>query len=571
MKFSNFFIPTLRENPSDAIINSHILMLRTGMIRQLTAGVYSYLPLGLRVFKKIEQIVREEMNAIGGNEFYLPGLSPVELWDSSGRLDYYGEDIFRIKNRELVLAPTHEEVFTLIAKPNLNSYKDLPQIWYQIQSKFRNEPRPRGGVLRGRQFTMKDSYSFDASWAGLDASYVKHDLAYRNIFTRCGLKFFTVSAFSGAMGGSDSEEFMVETDAGEDNVVISEDGKYASNLEIAVSKTEYIGRKNSELPYEDIYTPGIKSIEELAGFLGITDKSRLAKSRVFIIQPNTKSERPRYILALVSGEDEVNEPKLQLLFEGIRPAHPDELNEIMGADAGSIGPVGINSKNIEIVADLRLKEADELISGANKNDYHIKNIDLKRDVQNIRYVDIRVVKEGELSESGSKLKIVKAIETGHIFKLGTKFSKALGAKFLDENGKEHVLVMGSYGIGIERIAAAYIEQNYDENGIIWSGEIEPFQVEIVAVNNKLENVNSEAENIYKELINSGFEVLYDNRTDISAGVKFKDADLIGIPVQLIVSDKNLKNNEYEIKIRRTGERLKVSKDQVTEKLNKLLF
>ena len=291
MKFSQYFLPTLKEVPADSVIPSHILMVRSGMIRQLTAGVYSYLPLGLRVFKKIEQIVREEMNAIGGCEFLLPALSPNELWAETGRLEDYGDDIFRIKNRELVLAPTHEEVFTSIAKPNLISYKNLPQMWYQIQTKFRNEARPRGGVLRSRQFIMKDAYSFDATWRGLDESYDKQDKAYRNIFTRCGLKYFVVSAFSGAMGGSDSEEFMVETPSGEDNVALSLDGKYASNIEVAASFVESVARKDSNLHLEEFHTPNIKTIDELAVFLGITDKSRLAKSRLFIVPSRSDGKR----------------------------------------------------------------------------------------------------------------------------------------------------------------------------------------------------------------------------------------------------------------------------------------
>lgn len=566
MKLSKFFLPTLREVPTDSVIKSHILMLRAGMIRQLTAGVYSYLPLGLKVFKKVENIVREEMNAIGGNEFYLPALSPNELWAQTGRLDAYGDDIFRIKNRELVLAPTHEEVFTSLAKPNLISYKDLPQIWYQIQTKFRNEPRPRGGVLRGRQFTMKDSYSFDASWEDLDESYKKHDRAYRNIFTRCGLKFFTVTAFSGAMGGSDSEEFMVETDAGEDNVVISEDNTYASNLEVAVSFAEQVKRIGSNLPLEEIHTPGIKSIDELAGFLGITDKSHLAKSRVFIVDRNN-NEPGKIILVLVCGDDEVNEPKLANLYPGSRPAHPDELKEISGAEAGSIGPVGFKSGNTVIVADLRLQDADELVSGANKNDYHIKNIDLKRDVPGIIYEDLRVVKEGELNINRSaKIRITKAIEVGHIFKLGTKYAEALGAKYLDVNGKENVIIMGSYGIGIERIAAAYIEQNCDDNGIVWSGEIAPFQAEIILLNSKTGDIKASADSLYTSLTGKGIEVLYDDRDGISPGVKFKDADLIGIPIQIVISEKNLKSKEIEVKFRRSGERYKIAETDILNKI-----
>jgi len=542
-------------------------MVRSGMIRQLTAGVYSYLPLGLKVFKKIEQIVREEMNAIGGNEFYLPALSPNELWAETGRLEDYGDDIFRIKNRELVLAPTHEEVFTSIAKPNLISYKNLPQIWYQIQTKFRNEARPRGGVLRGRQFTMKDAYSFDATWSGLDESYNKNDRAYRNIFTRCGLKYFVVSAFSGAMGGSESEEFMVESPAGEDSVVLSEDGNYASNLEVACSYAEPVGRKNTELELEEFHTPNIKSIEELAGFLGISDKQRLAKSRLFVVPSKTESKKDEYILALVCGDDEVSETKLLNRYAGIRPGHPEELQDIAGAEAGSIGPVNFRNNSVKIIADNRLKDSDELVSGANKNDYHIKNIDLKRDVPGIIYEDIRTVKEGELTaDKNAKLRITRAIEVGHIFKLGTKYTEALNVKYLDENGKENIIIMGSYGIGIERIAAAYIEQNHDKDGIIWSGEISPFKIHLISISKKADAIRESAEKLYLELLNSGFEVLFDDRDDISPGVKFKDADLIGVPIQLVVSDKNMKNDEIEVKIRRTGEREKVKYQDILNRL-----
>ena len=559
MKLSGFFLPTLKEVPSDAQIPSHVLMIRSGMIRQLTAGVYSYLPLGVRVFSKIERIIREEMNKIGGNEFYLPALSPNELWMQSGRLQFYGDDVFKIKNRELILAPTHEEVFTSIARSNLVSYKDLPQIWYQIQTKFRNEPRPRGGVLRGRQFTMKDSYSFDASWEGLDKSYRLHREAYINIFTRCGLRFFSVSAFNGGMGGNESEEFMVEADAGEDTVLMSGDGSYAANLEVAVSYVAPLGRKNSNLLPEEFHTPGVKSIEQLAEFLGITDKSRLAKSRVFVVPSENHGEPEKYILALVCGDDEFNEAKLFNLFPKIRAGREDELYYVSGADAGSIGPLNLKLKDVTIIADLRLTDADELISGANKNDYHVRNIDLKRDVPDIRYEDIRISRAGErTADQKSVLREVKAIEVGHIFKLGTIFSERLGARFLDENGKEHPVIMGSYGIGVERIAAAYIEQNHDENGIIWGGEIAPFQIHLIAVNSRSNEVKSIADEIYDKLLKSGYEVLYDDREDVSAGFKFKDADLVGIPLQAVVSEKNIKNGEIELKFRRNGNRIKLS-------------
>jgi len=572
MRFTNLFLPTLKENPVDAAVASHILMLRSGMIRQLTSGVYSYLPFGLIVFRKIEKIIREEMNAIRGNEFLLPALSPNELWAQTGRLEDYGDTMFRIKNRELVLAPTHEEVFTSIAKPNLISYKDLPQMWYQIQTKFRNEARPRSGVLRGRQFIMKDAYSFDATWEGLDESYKLQDKAYKNIFTRAGLKFFSVTAFSGAMGGSESEEFMVESDAGEDIVAISEDGKYASNIEVAVSFAEKVERKNSNLDLEEIYTPNIKTIDELAVFLKTTDKAHLAKSRLFINPSKEENGKDEYVLVLLRGDDEVNENKLQNIFsQVIRPGHPEELMAITGADAGSIGPIGLKNKDIKIIADLLLEDSDELISGACKNDYHYKNIDFKRDLPDIKYYDLRVVKEGELTiNKTSKIRVTKAIEIGHIFKLGTKYAEALHAYYLDKEGNEHPVIMGSYGIGIERIAAAYIEQNHDDKGIIWGGEISPFKVHLISVNASNEIVKNKSEEVYKELTEKNIEVLYDDRLEVRPGFKFNDADLLGIPVQVIIGEKNLKNNNVEIKMRRTGERIILSLDIFFEKLSEMI-
>ncbi len=570
MRLSKFFIPTLKENPADAVVPSHILMIRAGMIRQLTAGVYSYLPLGLIVFRKIEQIIREEMNSIGCNEFLLPALSPNELWNQTGRLEAFGDIIFRIKNRDLILAPTHEEVFATIAKPNLISYKDLPRMWYQIQTKFRNEARPKSGVLRARQFTMKDAYSFDLDFEGLNVSYRLQEQAYRKIFSRCGLKFFSVEASSGTMGGNESMEFMVESDAGEDIIAISEDGTYASNIEVATSYPETVKRKNTNHPYEKFHTPNVKTIEELANFLNIKNKSRLAKSRVFVIDKQKENQENEYILALVCGDDEVNESKLEsIIGRKIRPGHPEELIEITGADAGSIGPIGLKRKDIKIIADLRLKDADELISGANENDYHIKNIDLKRDVKNIIYKDIRTVKENDLTlNTKSKIRISKAIEVGHIFKLGTKYSEALGVKYLDKEGKEQLIVMGSYGIGVERIAAAYIEQNNDEKGIIWEGEISPFKVHLISLEEG--KIGELAEEIYKFLTEKNIEVLYDDRKDVRAGFKFNDADLIGIPLQIIVGEKYIKEKKIEIKIRRTNERILVNHNDVINKITELL-
>jgi len=571
MKLSKLFVPTQKEDPADAVVASHKLSIRAGLFRLLTSGVYSVLPLGLIVKNKVEKIIREEMNAIGGNEFLLPALSPNELWNETGRLEDFGDIIFRIKNRDLVLAPTHEEVFTSIARNYITSYKQLPQMWYQIQTKFRNESRPKSGVLRGRQFTMKDAYSLDSTWEGLDASYDLQDKAYRNIFKRCGLNFFVVSASSGAMGGTKSEEFMVESDAGEDIVVISEDGKYSSNLEVAVSYVEGVSRKNTNLPYEEFHTPDIKSIEELAGFLNITDKTHLAKSRVFVIPAKAEKEKDKYLMTLVCGDDEVNETKLQSLFGAtLRPGHPEELMEITGADAGSIGPIGVKGK-VEIIADLRLQDADELVSGANKNDYHVKNIDLKRDVRGIKYYDIRTVKEGELTlDKTSKLRVTKSIEVGHIFKLGTKYSVALGAKFLDKDGKDNPIIMGSYGIGIERIIATHIEQNHDANGIVWSGEIAPFKVMLINITTQSKEIIEYCDKLYKELMDKNVEVLYDDRDDLRPGFKFKDADLIGIPYHIIVGDKNFKNGNVELKVRKSGERSIITQAELQEKLNEML-
>ncbi|MBK8983422.1 MAG: proline--tRNA ligase [Ignavibacteria bacterium] len=570
MRLTKFFLPTLKDDPADAVTISHKLMIRAGMIKQLTSGVYSSLPFGLIAFRKAENIIREEMNAIGGNEFLLPAISPHDIWSETGRMEDYGDLMFRIKNRELVLCPTHEEVFTSIAKPNLISYKDFPQVWYQIQSKFRNEERPRAGVLRARQFTMKDAYSLDATWEGLDRSYADMERAYRNIFTRCGLDFVVVSAHSGAMGGSASEEFMVPSSAGEDNIVISEDGSYTSNIEVAVSFVEKNKRKNSDLPTEEFHTPNIKSIEELAGFLNITDKSYLAKSRVFV-KPSKDGDE--YILTLVRGDDEVNEMKLQNLFGiNIRPAHNEELLEITGADAGSIGPLGLKNKKIKIIADLLLEDSDEIISGANKNDYHNRNIDLKRDVPGIEYKDLRTVKKGELSQKNkSRLRITKAIEVGHIFKLGTMYSEALGAKFLDTDGKENPIIMGSYGIGVERTVASFIEQSNDEKGIIWKGEIAPFKIILICLHGKTSDVKELSDEFYKLLTTEmNIETLYDDRESVRPGVKFNDADLIGIPLQLVIGEKNLKDGNVEIKIRKTGEKLILKKEDALNKAAELL-
>ncbi|MBA4310686.1 MAG: proline--tRNA ligase [Chlorobiaceae bacterium] len=556
MKQSKTFIPTLKEVPSDAVVTSHVLMLRSGMIRPLGAGIYSFLPSGYRVVRKISQIIREEMDAIGGQEFHLPALNPREIWEETNRVEAFGDNLFHLKNRDYVLAPTHEEIITFHARKVVSSYKDLPQIWYQIQTKFRNEPRPRSGVIRGRQFLMKDSYSLDSSYENLNLSYELHDKAYRKIFDRCGLKYFVVGASSGAMGGTGSEEFMIKSEAGEDTVAYCEACGYAANVEVANSRVNPKERDSeSKLVYE-ISTPNVKSIDELCTFLNI-DESQCAKSRIYI-----SDNKP--VLVLMLGNDEVNETKLEKILGNVRPAHPDELKEITGADAGSIGPVAFNGK---IIVDLRLKNSNNMFSGANKNDYHIGGIDFQRDVVNHEYHDLRIIKAGEGCPKCEKnLEVFSAIELGHIFKLGTKYSDAMGALFLDESGKEHPIVMGSYGIGVERVMACFIEQHHDEKGIKWNKLLAPFDIHLIALNMKNELIAKTAEEIYNNLKQSGFEVLFDDRIDAGAGFKFNDADLIGLPLQVIVGEKKLKENKVEVKNRQTNERVDVELSSLIEYL-----
>jgi len=560
MRVSKSFIPTLKEVPSDAVIPSHVLMLRAGLVRMLSAGIYSFLPVGYKMVKKISEIIREEMDAIGGQEFHLPALNPREIWEETGRVEAFGDTMFHLKNRDYVLAPTHEEIMTYHAKGVLKSYKDLPQIWYQIQTKFRNEARPRSGVIRGRQFLMKDAYSFDSSFEELDKSYDLHDKAYRKIFERCGINFFVVGASSGAMGGSKSEEFMVQSDAGEDTVAHCKSCGYAANVEVATSIPVKIERKGDSKAIYEISTPNVKSIDELCEFLKI-DETETAKSRVYIVD-----EKP--VLILMLGNDEVNETKLEsLLGTNPRPGHPEELKELTGADAGSIGPIGFKGR---IIADGRLKGLNNLFSGANKNDYHIGGIDLERDVKNIEYADLRTAMTGETcTRCGASIDVFKAIELGHIFKLGTKYSEGLGANFLDETGAAKPIVMGSYGIGVERVLACYIEQNYDDRGILWQKEFSPFDIHLLALNAKKEVVRETADKLYDELTSKGYDVLYDDRIDAQAGFKFNDADLLGLPLQVVVGERNLKDGTVEYKVRKTGERDTVGLDELYIKIEEI--
>ncbi len=548
MRLSRYFIPTLKEIPAEAVIPSHQLMLRAGMIRGLSSGIYSLLPLGYRVWKKVMQIIREEMDAIGGMELHLPALNPREIWEETGRVEAFGDTMFHISNRDLVLAPTHEEIITHLAQAFVHSYRDMPQIWYQIQTKFRNEPRPKSGVIRSRQFLMKDAYSLDNSWEGLDASYQKHYEAYCRIYSRCGLEYFVVGASSGAMGGSGSQEFMVESDAGEDLCAFSLESGYAANIEVATSRMPVVPRIDDGAAVEKFATPTAKSIDDLVEQFGIAEE-RCAKALVYFADDTP-------YLIFMSGNDQLNEAKLQTALKAnlIRPAHEDELVELTGAHGGSIGPINLKSM-ITQIADARLEHANGMVSGANEDGFHYRNIDLDRDANIQRYADLRTVIEGEPDPVGGQpLKVKKAIEVGHIFKLGTKYSEALKAQFLDDQGKEHPIIMGSYGIGVERIVACHIEQRHDKDGICWHPSIAPFHIHITGVKVENEMVRKHAERFESDLEAAGFEVLFDDRTGVSPGFKFKDADLLGMPVNVIVGEKHLNDGNVEIKIRRSGER-----------------
>ncbi|RPI03381.1 MAG: proline--tRNA ligase [Ignavibacteriae bacterium] len=562
MRLSKAFIPTLKEVPSDANIPSHQLMLRGGYMRQLTAGVYSYLPLGVRALTKAMNVVREEMNAVGGQELLLPALNPESLWIQSGRRNV-PNFILSIKERDLVLAPTHEEVIGYIASMHIQSYKDLPQTWYQIHTTFRNEPRPRSGVLRGRQFIMKDAYSLDRSWEDLDKSYDAQAEAYKKIFNRCGIKFFIVGASSGAMGGTGSQEFMIESEFGEDTTALCASCGYAANLEVATSLMPKAARVEKNEPLKEIHTPNVKTIDQLVEFLNI-DQSRFAKSLVY--RHNGKP-----LLILMLGNDQLNESKLTAALGGgnASPMDAEELLSLTGADGGSIGPVQLTG--FRIIADKRLEGLNGLISGANKNDYHIANIDLARDVNVDGYYDLRSIEAGEPCPKCSKpLKISNAIELGHIFKLGTKYSDTLNITYLDESGKSNPVIMGSYGIGMERIVACYIEQNHDKDGIIWNKVLAPYAIHLIAVNMSSKEVAAASEKMYGQLGEMGVEVLYDDRANITPGFKFKDADLLGMPIQVIVGDKGLKNGQLEIKRRKTGERILVKLEDALTEIKKIL-
>ncbi|HEX5876107.1 MAG TPA: proline--tRNA ligase [Pyrinomonadaceae bacterium] len=577
MRWSRYFIPTLREDPADAEVISHKLLLRAGVVRQLSAGIYSYLPLGQRIAHKAMKILREEMNAIGGQEFYLPALHPGELWQESGRWYAIGDEMFRLKDRkgaDMCLGMTEEEVFTSIARNDIRSYKQLPQVWYQIQVKFRDEARPKSGLIRVRTFIMKDAYTFDVDRAGLDKSFNDQREAYIKIFTRCGIQFLIVEASSGAMGGSESSEFMARTPAGEDQIVHCENCGYSANLEKATSRLAAVADEVGPDAPEEFPTPGVRTIEDLTTFPGGAEASRQIKSLVFFA---TIDGEPRPVLVLLRGDHQLHETKLadSLRATAVRPAQPEEIRNLLGASAGSLGGVGAKAKasaakiDLRIVADSALKERRNMTTGANKDDHHLRGVDIARDIPVDEWFELRTVESGEgcpRCETGV-LEVFRGMEIGHIFKLGTKYSESMGATVLTQDGKEVPIVMGSYGIGVERIMAAAVEQQHDADGIIWPRELAPFDVVVTITNMKQDDVREAGERLYNDLQNMGLDVLLDDR-DERAGVKFKDADLIGIPYRITIG-KKVTEGMVELFDRRTKTSEDVRIDDVVTRMQKL--
>ena len=583
-RWSKLFIPTLREAPADAEVASHKFLVRAGYIRQLAAGIYSFLFLGHRSMLKIADVVREEMDTIG-QEFYLPALHPREIWEASGRWQVMGDNMFRLKDRggrDLCLGMTEEEVMTEIARKELRSYKQLPQIWYQIQQKFRDEPRPKSGLLRVREFTMKDSYSFDIDAAGLDVSYQKHHDVYCRIFDRCGLKYVVVHADSGAMGGSGSQEFMVYSDAGEDLVASCSECGYAANLEKATSKLEPVEdlAPSGDGKPELVHTPGQKTIEDVARFLGVSPKNKI-KTLAYMgeaADPKTGAVKTRAVVVLMRGDHMLNEAKFSAAIGGreYRPMQEEEIQQLFNSPAGYLGPLNVDWAKTQademkpwLIVDAALRGRKNLISGANKEEYHVKNITPDDTFQPTTWVDLRNAVEGEgCPNCGHPLKIGKAVEIGHIFKLGDKYTNSMGTRVLDEHGKEVTPIMGSYGIGLERILTACIEQNNDENGFWMPANIAPFEVVVTPTNTADEKINTGAEDIAKALEAAGIDVLLDDR-DERPGVKFKDADLIGVPYRINVG-KKLGEGVVEVVTRAGSTRDDVPAGAVVGHVKKLL-
>ncbi|WPC19079.1 proline--tRNA ligase [Pediococcus inopinatus] len=567
MKQSKILIPTLKEVPNDAEAKSHQMMLRAGYIRQVSAGMYAYLPLAFRTIEKIKKIIRTEMEKIDAVEMLVPAVLPAELWEKSGRLETYGPELFKFKNRhdrDFILGPTHEETFTTLIRDEVKSYKRLPLTLYQIQMKYRDEDRPRYGLLRGREFLMKDAYSFHAETDSLDQTFRDMEKAYQNIFDACGLNYREIVGDAGAMGGNDSKEFSAIAPVGEDTIAYSEESDYAANLEMASSK--YIESKAApETPkdLEKVETPNAKTIDEVADFLHV-ETNKLIKTLLFIADD-------KHVMVLVRGDDQVNEVKVKnfLKADELVAATDDQAEQYLNANFGSLGPVGIDSDKITILADLYVKMMSNSIVGANQNGYHYKNVNLDRDLKVTQFGDFRTAQEGELAPDGKgKLQFTKGIEIGHIFKIGTRYSDSLGATILDENGRAKPVIMGCYGIGVSRLLSAIAEQKADDHGLVWPRNIAPFDVHVIPVNGKNKEQMEMANQIAQTMTAAGYEVLVDDRKE-RAGVKFADSDLIGIPVRITVGKKS-SEGIVEVKLRETGETLEVKIEELQNSVGILL-
>ncbi|KAF0395746.1 proline--tRNA ligase [Pediococcus pentosaceus] len=567
MKQSKILIPTVKEVPNDAEVLSHKMMLRAGYIRQISAGMYAYLPLAYKVISKIEKIVREEMEAIDAVEMLTPAVLPAELWKQSGRYETYGQELYKFKNRhdrDFILGPTHEETMTTLIRDEVKSYKKLPLSLYQIQMKYRDEDRPRYGLLRGREFLMKDAYSFHADEETLDQSFRDFEKAYQNIFRRCGLNFREIVGDAGAMGGRDSKEFSAIASIGEDTIAYSEESDYAANLEMASSVYTDLQMHENQEELTKVATDDAHSIDEVAAKLDV-DSNRLIKTMALIVD-----EAP--VLALLRGNDQLNEVKLTNLLHAdeVREATEEEAFELLGAHVGSLGPVLENKpENLKIVADKYIEQMVNSVVGANEDGFHLKNVNVERDFTVDEYADIRTVREGELAPDGKgALKFTKGIEIGHIFKIGTKYSEALDAKVLDENGRAIPVIMGCYGIGVSRLLSAVSEQQSDENGLVWPKNIAPYDVHVIPVNAKNAEQMEIADQINGELTKAGYDVLVDDRKE-RAGVKFADSDLIGIPLRVTIG-KKASEGIVEVKLRKTGEAVEVKVAELNNTVEILL-
>ncbi|MHA8111219.1 proline--tRNA ligase [Lactobacillaceae bacterium Melli_B4] len=558
MKQSAMLIPTIKEVPNGAEARSHQMMLRAGYIRQVSAGMYAYLPLAYRVISKIEAIIRKHMNAINANEMLMPAVLPAKLWKESGRYDTYGPELFKFKNRhdtDFILGPTHEETFTELLKNSVDSYKKLPLVLYQIQAKYRDEDRPRYGLLRGREFIMKDAYSFTIDDEGLDKIYHEMEKAYGQIFDEVGLHYRSIVGNGGSMGGSDSVEFSAPAAVGEDTIVYSDNGDYAANLEMATCA--YIPSKSDEAPLEleKKATPDTKTIEQLAKFLAV-EPSKITKSVLFIAD-----DQP--VLVLVRGDHEVNDVKLQnyLGADFLDVADEEQIEKYMGAEAGYVGPIN-HHEDVKVLADRYVQDMVNTVVGANETGYNYVNVNPDRDFKVDDYGDFRFVQKGDLSPDGSeKLEFTKGIEIGHVFKLGTRYSKILGADVLDQNGRKQPMIMGSYGIGVSRLLSAISEQQADDNGLVWPISVAPFDIHVIPVNAKKDEQMELANLIETDLNAAGYDVLVDDRKE-RPGVKFADSDLIGIPIRITIG-KKASEGIVEIKIRKTGETLEVKQEELT--------